>query len=78
MGQDGPHHLPAQCWNSGGDGGAREWGPWMGWHARLGRDTPSAHGGLGEGRDLLSGFEKWGAGEQMPALELYRTHQELG
>ena len=57
---------------------AREWGPWMGWHARLGQDTPSVHGGLGEGRDLLSGFERWGAGEQMPALELYRTHQELG
>lgn len=54
---------------SGGASYAREWGPWMGWHARLGPATPSVHGGLGKGRDLL-GFERWGAGEQMPALEL--------
>lgn len=69
---------PAQYQNSGGAGYARGWGTRMGWHARLGLDTLSAHGGLGEGRDLLPSFERWGGGEQMPALELYRTHQELG
>ena len=55
MGQDGPPQPPppTQCQNLGGAGYAREWGTRMGWHARLGPDTPSACGGLGEGRDLL-------------------------
>ena len=75
---DGARWTSPPTQNSGGASCAREWGPWMGWHARLGPATPSVHGGLGEGRDLLLGFERWGAGEQMPALELYRTHQELG